>query len=215
MRRRAVLFQIVLTGDLLLVGEETLVETLEALAVAGFILGHFMHGVVDGVVAELLGAAGDAHLVFIGTGLGSHALLEVGLGVPHTFAEELGKLGGVLSLLEGVALEGLGDFGVALAVGLTRHGEIHAHFATLAVEMGGEVVDHLLVLALGAAHLMLGHKHELGGLVEFLELGSGSTADGALFGSFVPFVYIAAHSADKFLLHFGCRNVILSLQKES
>lgn len=38
----------------LLVPEEPLVKTLEACPVAGFVFCHLVHGVVDGIVAQLL-----------------------------------------------------------------------------------------------------------------------------------------------------------------
>ena len=91
-----------MVGGLLL--EEAVVETLEALAVTGFVLGHFVYGVVDGVEVELLGACCDAHLVLVGAGLCGHTLFKVGLGVPYMLAEEFGKLGGVLGFLVCVAL---------------------------------------------------------------------------------------------------------------
>ena len=94
----------------------------------GLVLCHLMDGVVDGVEVELFCTSGNTHLVLVGAGLGCHTLLKVGLGVPYHIAKELGEFGSVLCFLEGVALESLGDFRIALAVGLTRHGEIHAHF---------------------------------------------------------------------------------------
>ena len=51
-----------------------------------FVLGHLMDGVVDGVVAQFLGADGDGELAFAGAGLGLGALFQVGLGVPDHFA---------------------------------------------------------------------------------------------------------------------------------
>lgn len=70
----------------------------------GFVLGHLVNGVVDGVVAELLGSCGDGELAFAGTGLGLVTLLKVGLGVPDYVSEKLGELGGVLRLFESVPL---------------------------------------------------------------------------------------------------------------
>lgn len=79
-------------------------EAVEAGSVASFVLGHLVNGVVDGVVAELLGSCGDGELAFAGTGLGLVTLLKVGLGVPDNVTEKLGELGGVLSFLESVPL---------------------------------------------------------------------------------------------------------------
>ena len=185
----------------LLVAEVAGVEAGEAAAVASLVLGHFVNGVVDGVEVSLLGVGGDAHLVGVGAGFSHHALVEVGLGVPHAVTEELGELGGVLGLFPSVALEGFGDFGIPLAVGLTRHCQVHTDLGALTHEMGVEVLDHLGIAALGHADFVLGNELEslLGG--QFLELRLGSAAERALFGSLVTFVNVAAHCADKFLCH--------------
>ena len=100
--------------------EVTLVETFEALAVARFVLGHFVHGIVYGVEVLLLGHAGQTHLVFARAALGVHALFEVGLGVPYHFADQLGELRSVLGLFPCVTLVSLGDFGITLAVGASE-----------------------------------------------------------------------------------------------
>ena len=76
----ATLFYISRWDDVLLFLEEAVVETLEALSVTGLVLGHFMNGVMDSVEVELFGTTCDAHLILVGTGLGSHAALEVLLG---------------------------------------------------------------------------------------------------------------------------------------
>ena len=107
--------------------EEAVVQAGEALAVASLVTGHLMNGVVDGVQVLGLGQLGDAELVLAGASLGGHTLLEVGLGVPNYLAQQLGKFGGMLGLFKGVALEGLGNLGIALTVGLARHGQVHAH----------------------------------------------------------------------------------------
>ena len=77
---------------LILFAEITLVEAFETFAVAGFILGHFMYGIVHGVEVLLLGHAGQAHFVLAGAALGVHALVEVGLGVPDHLTDQFGEL---------------------------------------------------------------------------------------------------------------------------
>ena len=166
---------------------------------ASFILCHFVNGVVDSIEIELLSAAGNAHLVFVGTGFSRHTLFEVGLGVPNAVAEKFGKLGSVFSFFPSIALESLSDFGIAFAIGLTSHSEIHTHFATLAVEVSSEVFDHLFISAFGNTDFMFGNKLQFSAFVEFFELAFGSVTDGALFGSFITFVNIATNGADKFL----------------
>ena len=185
----------------LLAAEIAVVEPLEAAAMASFVLSHFVNGIVDGIEISLLGVGSDTHLVLVGTGFGQHALVEVGLGIPYAVAEELGELRSVLGLLEGVALECLGDFGITLAIGLTAHSQIHAHLGAFAHEMSIEVFDHLLGAAFGNADFVFGN--ELNGLFfgQFLKLAFGSAAERALFGSLIAFVNIATDGAYKFLLH--------------
>ena len=63
-----------------LLAEVAVQQTLEGLAVAGFVAGHFMDGVVDGVEVQLLGLLGQIHLAGTGTALGVNAHLQVLLG---------------------------------------------------------------------------------------------------------------------------------------
>ncbi len=112
-------------GILLL--EVSVVEALEAGAVAGFILAHFVNCVVDGVEVLLLCEGCDSLLVLACALLGEHSLLNVGLGVPYALAEELSELCCVLSLFPCVSLECLCDFMLALPVCLAAHREVHAY----------------------------------------------------------------------------------------
>ena len=140
---------------LFLVTEIALVKAVEAATVTCLVLSHLMHGVVDGVEVLFLGVLGDTHLVGVGTGLGVHTLLKVGLRIPYHVAEKFGEFGCMFSLFPCVTLESLGDLGIALAVSLTGHGQIHAYLGAFTVEVGVEVLDHLLVGTLGYAYGML------------------------------------------------------------
>ena len=153
---------------------------------AGLVLRHLMDGVVDGVEVQLLGLLGQIHLAGAGTALGVNAHLQVLLGaVGQDLAQQLGKLGGMLGLLKCVALPGLGDLGIALAVSDTAHGQIHADLATLAVEVLAQTLLDLLGNVLGDADDMLGDVgvvlllNELGcrGLADRAELGDGTLCD--------------------------------------
>ena len=183
--------------------EVTVEEALEAAAVASFVFSHFVYGVMDGVETEFFSTACDAHLVFVSTSFSSHTLFEVCTGIPYALAEELSKFCSVLSFFECIALEGLCDFGIAFAVGLTAHCEVHANFTALAVEVSGKVFDHFLVAVFGYADFVLSNECKLGFGVEFIEFAAGCAADRALFGSFVTFVNIAAYGADEFLFHIS------------
>ena len=101
----------------------------------GLVLGHLVNGVVNGVEVLLLRHAGQAHLVLAGAALGIHTFEQVGLGVPNDVADQFGKLRSVLGLLPGIALESLGDFGVALTIRLTSHRQVLSHLGTFAHEV--------------------------------------------------------------------------------
>ena len=160
---------------------------------AGFVPGHLVDGVVDGVIAELLRAGGDGELAFAGAGLGFVALLEVRLGVPDDFAEEFGDAGGMVRFLEGITLEGVGNLRVALAFGLPAHREIHAHLRAFALEVVLQSGPDLRVAALGDTEFMLAGPHGLAGLfLDFDELFGLRVAHGALGGRVLAFMDITA-----------------------
>ena len=155
---------------------------------------------MDGVKVALLGHAGDAHLVFAGTTFGNHALVEVGLGVPNHVAKQFCELGAVLGFFKSVALESLSDFGIAFAVGLTAHGQVHSDFGGLAHEMGIQVLDHVFASAFGNADDVLGY--EIQGRVFINDLPFNNLfALRAALRRFFSLVDIPANRADKFFLH--------------
>ena len=99
------------------------------------VLGHLVYGIVHGVQVLLLGQTRQTHLVLAGAALGIHTFEQVGLGVPNDVADQFGKLRSVLGLLPGIALESLGDFGVALTIRLTSHRQVLSHLGTFAHEV--------------------------------------------------------------------------------
>ena len=63
----------------------------------GFVAGHFVHGVVDGVQAEFLGLLGQVGLALGGAVLGFHADAQVFLGAGgENLAQEFREPGGVI-----------------------------------------------------------------------------------------------------------------------
>jgi hypothetical protein len=59
--------------------------------VAGLVFGHFVNGVVNGIVIELLCLGGEFVFPGTGTDFGFNALLQVRLGAGgENFAEEFG-----------------------------------------------------------------------------------------------------------------------------
>ena len=110
----------------------------------GLVLSHFVYGVVDGIETGSLGVLGNTELILASTCLGSSTLLKVGLGVPYNLAQQFSETRGVVGLLEGIALEGLGNLGIALTVGLTGHSQILSNLATLTIEVSTQVVNHFL-----------------------------------------------------------------------
>ena len=181
--------------------EVAVVKTLETLAMAGFVTCHLVYGVVDGVKVQFLCTLGNAGLVFASSSFCGHTLLKVGFGVPNHIAEEFGKFGGMLGLFPSVAFEGFGHFRITLAVSLAAHGEVHAHFAAFALAGVVEVFNHFLVAAFGHADYVLGNELQ-GSVFHFFKLAGGYAAEGALLGSLGPFVYITAHGANEFFVHW-------------
>jgi len=164
---------------------------------AGLILAHLMDGVVDGIQVKLLGQRGQLLLAGGRAPLSLSAQLQVLLGGGgNNLAQQLGELGSMLGLFPGIALEGLGHFGVAIAVSLTAHGQVHANLGALAVEIHAKALDDAGVNTLGHAHTMLVRIGLL--FAHELELALGSLALGAEFRSFGTFVNIAANLANPF-----------------
>jgi len=165
-----------------------------------------MDGVVDGVQVVLLGQLGQLKLAHGGAVLGIHTHLQVLLGgVGQHLAQQLGELGGVLSLLQSGLLPIQADLGIALTVGHTAHSQVHTDLRALTLEVLAQALEDLLGSALGHAHHVLGgpglvaaleHKLLLGGLADGAEVGSGIslmdvTTDRAnpLFHDVIPPVY--------------------------
>jgi len=183
-------------------------QTGEASTVTGLVLGHFMNGVVNGIEAGSLGILGNTELVLAGTSLSSSTLFQIGLRIPYNLTQQLCKTTGVVSLLESIALERLGNLRIALAVSLTGHSQILTNLATLAIKMSTQVINHLFADALGLAvtNLVNGSIGHVGIVLQFRELAGRSLTNGALLGSSIAFVDISTNGADKLFLH--CFNLL-------
>ena len=104
-------------------------------------------------------------------------------------------------LLPRVTLERLGNFGISLAVGLTAHRQVHAHFAALAGKMRSQTLEHLFVYAFGHAdHMFIGPRQRFS-FDHFLKFRRGLFTLRTKFGSCIPFVNITANRTNKFLFH--------------
>ena len=119
--------------------------------VTSLILGHFMNGIVDSVKTGGLGVLGNAELVFTSTSLSGSTLFQIGLRIPYTLTQQLGKTAGVVCLLESIALECLSYLRITFTVCLTGHCQIHTNLATLTVEVVAQVLNHLFTYSLGLA----------------------------------------------------------------
>ena len=64
----------------LLSAEVPVQQALQSAAVTGFVLSHLMHGVMNGIQAQLLGLLGQLHLALAGAALGIHTGSQVLLG---------------------------------------------------------------------------------------------------------------------------------------
>ncbi len=174
---------------------------------ARLVLSHLVHRVVYGVEVLLLGQAGQTHLVFAGTGLGVHALVEVGLGVPYDLTEQFGEFRSVLGLLPCVALVGLGDLGITLAIGLTAHCQVHADLGALAHEVVLEALQQFGTRLPAVADLVLGNEFEAFALLDdFYELVFAYLAHRALLGCLGTFVDVTANGTTPFL---SCHSFLL------
>ena len=169
---------------------------------AGFVLGHLVDGVVDGVIAEGFGALGDGQFAFAGAAFGFCALLEVGLGVPDHLTEQFGDAGGVVGLLEGVAAEGVGHLRIALALGLAAHREVHAHLAAFAVEVVVQALHDLGVLNDTVAQVVLTGPLEALAL-DFDKLVPLRVALRTFGGRVLAFIDVSANQTSEFLFHIG------------
>ena len=150
----------------------TLQQSSEAGTVTGLVLGHLVNSVVDGVETGGLGVLGDTELILAGTSLSSGTLLQVRLRIPDTLTQQFSETTGVVSLLESIALEGLGNLGIALTVSLTGHGQIHTDLAALTIEVVTQVLNHLLTDTFGLAvtNLMNGGIGHVGIILQLREL---------------------------------------------
>ena len=78
-------------------------QTGEGFAVAGFVAGHFVNGVVDGVETGFFGELRQIGLALRGAVFGGDAEFEVLLRrIGHDFTEQLGELRGVFRFFLGV-----------------------------------------------------------------------------------------------------------------
>ena len=109
----------------------------------------------------------------------------------------------MLGLFERIALERIGDFGIAFTLGLAAHREIHADFAALAVEMIPKTLHNLGVFDLAVSDDVLARPGLLAFLGDLhLELGAGNAAKRTLLGSIFAVVNIPANGANPSLHSF-------------
>ena len=162
---------------------------------AGFVAGHLVDGVVDGVQVECLGALGQVGLAGGGAVLGLDPHLQVLFGgVGDDLTQKLGELGSVLRLFVGGLFPVQADLGIALPVGHTGHGQVHANLGALAVEVGAQILHDVLGSTLGHAHHVLSGPTHLGALLH--ELAAGGLALGTFLRGLVAFMDITANAAN-------------------
>ena len=172
-----------------------------------------MNSVVNGVQTVLLGAGGQLKLAGSSTVLAVHAPGQVLLGggghvALQVAAQQLGELSGMLGFLISGLLPVEADLGIALTVSDPGHAQIHTHLAALAVEVGHELIEDVLLILLGDvgvvlhglcidAELVLSSQLQLA--LDLFKRILG-VADGALDGSLGTLINITANLADP-LLH--------------
>ena len=160
---------------------------------------------MDRVEIVLLGQLCELELAVGRAVLGVNAHLEVLLrAVGDDLAEELGELRGVLGFLVRGLLPVQADLRVALAVRHARHGQIHTDLGALALEVGSQTVDDLLLhVGRNVRAERLAHADDvLGspGLLSLLldELGAVNMAHRALDRRLLAFVNVTTDTANPF-----------------
>ena len=108
----------------------------------------------------------------------------------------------MLSFLESVPFERLGDLRIALTLGLTAHSEIHSDLRALSVEMILETLDNFLVLYTAVTDVVLAGPLRLAALIlDLYELARRGVALRALCRRVLAFVNITANQTSEFLFH--------------
>ena len=207
---------------LFLLFEVSLEKTFESLAVAGFVSGHFVYGVVDSIKIVLLCHLGKVELALGSAEFAVDSPGQVLLGGIGHVRFKLGtqqfcELRSVLGFFPGGLFPIETDLGITFSVGNSCHAQIHADFGAFALEVGLQLFDDVLLVFFGyavqihayAEYVLSGKRS---GFVHFLELGAGALAQGAgiAFGDGFAFLDVAAYGAYKFLhdlspffLHFA------------
>ena len=178
---------------------------------AGFVFCHFVNRVVDGVIAQFLGFGGNCQLALAGTGFRHHSLVQVGLGVPDNLSEELGELGCVLCLLESVALEGIGNLRVSLALRLAAHCQVHSNLGAFSVEVVTQALHYFLVFYYSVLEVVLTGPAEA--VVHYFnEFFFLCAALGTELRRVLSFIYVTANETSEFLFHnFGYLRVNIAI----
>ena len=152
-----------------------------------------MDGVVDGIQTVLLGAGGQIELALGCAELAVHTPCQVVLGGSlhvglQILAQQLSKLSSVFSLFPSCLLPVQADLGVALAVCDTGHAQVHTNLGALAIEVGHELIEDVLLVLSGdvgvvlyglCVNAILMDSSQLLLALLLNELGSGNLADGA------------------------------------
>ena len=173
---------------------------------ASFVLGHFMHGVMDGVIAQLLGALSQSQLAGGGAALRRDADGKVFLGGGgNNFAQQLGKLCCVLRLFKGDALVSFSNLGEAFAIRLTAHRQVHTDLGALAGEVLAQTLDDFGIQTLGNADAMLVRPLDLV-FFQQIELGRRCVAVRAELRSLIARMNVTANRTYPLHFHY-LRNV--------
>ena len=160
---------------------------------------------MDRVEVVLLGELGQLELAGSRAVLGVDTHLKILLrAVGDDLTEELGELRSVLGFLMGGLLPVQADLRVALAVRNARHGQIHTDLGALALEVGSQTVDDLLLHVgrnvrterLADADNVLGSPGLLSLLLD--ELGAVDMAHRALDRRLLAFVNVTTDTANPF-----------------
>ena len=125
----------------------------------GFILGHFVNGIVNGVEIELLSPLGDGKLTFACACLSSCTQFKILFcGGRYNFAEKFSKFCCMFCLFIGITLESFCNFGISFALCNPCHCKVHAYFGAFTGEVSMKAVHNFFIIANAVAYNMLASK---------------------------------------------------------
>ena len=170
------------------------------------VLCHLVNRVVNSIKTQFLSHLSDVKFGSTSTFFRFHSLLQVGLRVPNHLAKQFSKTRSVVSLLVSIATESLRHFGIALAVCLTSHCQIHTYFTTLTIKVVFQALKYKCTFltfwnSLSHAYFMFTSEIQSFSLFLLFELRARNLALWTLLWRVLALINIPTHGAYPFFSH--------------